>query len=164
VTGAWLLLVSLAMLAIPLCVLAQTDEDATVVSVNSGNTIDVQTPDGAEHRVRLIGVNAPRVDAPEVGDECYGPESRAFLTRLVEGRDVVLERDVTDRDASGRLLRYVRVPEPGTGKETRVGIALIAGGYAVANPIPPDLRMAERYSRAEAEARAEGNGLWSACD
>ena len=48
-----------------------------------------------------IGANTP-----EFGEACYQQSSLANR-RLVEGFDLILERDETDRDANGRLLRYV---------------------------------------------------------
>jgi len=104
--------------------------DALVVHVQSGNTIDVQLADGSTQRVRMLGVNAPRIDAPGIGDECYGPEAAAFLADRVAGKLVRLEQEVSDRDASGRLLRHVWMWDADAGAEIFVGRLLVSEGYA----------------------------------
>ena len=137
--------------------------EALVVRVQSGNTIDVQLADGSTHRVRMLGVNAPRIDAPGIGDECYGPEAAAFLADRVAGQMVRLEQEVSDTDASGRLLRHVWVWDAEAGIEVLLGITLVSQGYAEAQAQPPDTMMAEDLLAAEADARSRGLGKWSAC-
>jgi micrococcal nuclease len=125
--------------------------EAVVVGVGSGNTIDVEVPDGAVYRVRMLGINAPRIGAPDIGDECFGPEAAEFLEGIILGSSV------------RRLLRHVWMRDPATGAEIFVGARLVSEGYAEALSNPPDLVMAPVLEAAEAEARARGNGMWSAC-
>ncbi len=61
------------------------------------------------------------------------------------------------RDRYGRLLAYVYLDRE------LFNLTLVRLGYARADPVPPDIRLAARFSRAEGEARAAGRGLWSAC-
>jgi endonuclease YncB( thermonuclease family) len=68
--------------------------------VIDGDTIDVFI-DGEVQRVRYIAANAP-----EFGEPCY-EESTLANRQLLEGQTLTLERDETDRDVYGRLLRYV---------------------------------------------------------
>jgi endonuclease YncB( thermonuclease family) len=84
--------------------------------VVDGDTVDLANGE----RVRLVGV-----DTPEVG-ECGFEEAGAFLERLVLGERVQLTASDEDRDAYGRLLRYVDVGG------TDVGLRLIRRGYAEA--------------------------------
>src|SRR3989344_5335057 len=72
-------------------------EEAVVTRVIDGDTFEI---DSGEH-VRFICV-----DAPERGMK-GAEEAREFLTELIENKTVLLERDVSERDAYGRLLRYV---------------------------------------------------------
>lgn len=137
--------------------------EALVVGIQSGNTIDVQLADGSTQRVRMIGVNAPRIDAPGIGDECYGPEAAAFLANRVAGQMVRLEQDVSDTDASGRLLRHVWVWDPEAGIEISLGMTLVSQGYAEAQALPPDTMMAEDLLAAEADARSRRIGKWDVC-
>lgn len=78
----------------------QDFEIAELRQVIDGDTIDVFL-NGEVERIRYIGANTP-----EFGEPCYQQSSLANR-RLVEGFDLILESDETDRDANGRLLRYV---------------------------------------------------------
>src|SRR5689334_14898772 len=75
----------------------------TVTEVVDGDTIHVAT-DGITDTVRLVGINAP-----EHG-ECWSDEATDALRGFLGSGPVGLERDVTDRDQYGRLLRYVATP------------------------------------------------------
>lgn len=101
------------------------------------------------------------VDAPEVGDnrECFGDEATRFVEDLLSpGERVRLERDVSETDRFGRLLRYVYLDDGRMLNEL-----LVAEGYASVATFPPDLRHLDRMRAAEREARTAGRGLWSAC-
>jgi endonuclease YncB( thermonuclease family) len=137
--------------------------EALVVGVPSGNALDVQFADGSTYTVRLIGVNAPRIDAPGIGTECYGLEARDFLKGLITGQTVRLEREVSEKNQTGRLLRHVWLRDPGSGSETHLGAILTSEGITEAQPLPPDTRMAEELRALEVEARASKKGRWAAC-
>jgi micrococcal nuclease len=42
-----------------------------------------------------------------------------------------------------------------------VNEAMLRGGWAVLYTVPPNIKYAERFERAQNEARARGTGLWS---
>jgi micrococcal nuclease len=119
-----------------------------VVDVVDGDTLDVQLPDGAVERVRIVGINAPEQD------ECHAREAAATLDELVAGKDVRLVADHTERDRYGRLLRYVEVD----GDD--VGVRLVRDGAAVVRVSQPDDAREAALRAAEAEARAAARGLW----
>ena len=75
-------------------------EDAKVTRVIDGETIEV-TINGAPFTVRYLGIDAPNAS------ECYTGQARTANFNLVNGKRVVLEKDATNADAEGRLLRYV---------------------------------------------------------
>ena len=85
---------------------------ATVIGISDGDTIRVRLDDGTVERVRYVGIDAPEIAHPEDGiaAECYGAEATAADADLVAGKVVLLERDVSDRDRFGRLLRHVWLP------------------------------------------------------
>ena len=114
-------------------------------------------PDGEVEKVRLLLVDTPEVHGRV---ECYGPEASEFVAGLLpEGTAVRLERDTTNRDAFGRLLRYVHLPDGSMLNER-----LAAEGYAEFNLYDgKNVRHAGRIEAAEARARANRAGLWSAC-
>jgi micrococcal nuclease len=95
----------------PLPVLGQADPasnnfvEAQVVNIVDGDTIDVLIG-GTSYRVRYILIDTPEVSG---GVEPFGPEATEANRALVEGQRVVLEKDVSETDRYGRLLRYVHV-------------------------------------------------------
>ena len=127
-------------------------EVAMILSITDGDTIRVDRGHGSEP-VRYIGINTP-----EVGDP-GGSEATAENSRLVEGMEVVLERDVRDTDDFGRLLRYVWI-DTGSGW-TFVNLELVRRGFAQAATYPPDVRFADVFLAAEQAARTAGVGLWA---
>ncbi|MCY4615411.1 MAG: thermonuclease family protein [Chloroflexi bacterium] len=128
-----------------------------VTRVVDGDTIEVRMPDGELERVRLLLVDTPEVFG---GVECYGREASGFVRMLLPAGTLVrLERDDTNRDSFGRLLRYLYLPDGSMLNER-----LIEGGYAEYNAYDGDnVRYATRIEAAEGRARAAGVGLWGVC-
>ncbi|MCJ7827179.1 MAG: thermonuclease family protein [Demequinaceae bacterium] len=95
-----------------------TGEEWFVESVIDGDTV-VVSREGIEETVRFIGIDTPE------RDECGYGEAREELARMIDGRTVDLVSGAeTDRDAYGRLLRYIEIDE------VDVGLWLIENGYA----------------------------------
>lgn len=138
-----------------LSVASPEGEKYPVLGVVDGDTIDVQIG-GQRVRVRYIGINTPETVHPTRGAECFGAEASARNKALVSGQFVRLEKDVSETDKYGRLLRYVYVDD------FMVNEMLVAEGYANVSTYPPDVRYTERFRTAEAAARAAGKGLWGA--
>jgi micrococcal nuclease len=128
----------------------------TVVAVVDGDTIDVDVA-GTVFRVRYIGMDTPETRS---GVEWMGAEASAANESLVAGTQVLLEKDVSETDQYGRLLRYVWVAE-GEGW-LLVNLELIRLGYAQISTYPPDVKYADNiYVQAEREAIEAGRGLWA---
>jgi micrococcal nuclease len=112
---------------------------------------------GREH-VRYIGVDTPETVHPSKPVEAFGHEASEANRALVEGRHVVLERDVSEVDRYGRLLRYVWLRD---GKAwTFANLELVKRGYAQVVTYPPDVKYVDLYLKAQREARTAGRGLW----
>lgn len=124
-----------------------------VVRVIDGDTVEIE---GGE-RVRYIGIDAPESVTPGEPVGCFGEEASRANRELAEGKTVRLEKDVTDRDRYGRLLRYVYAGD------TFVNLELVRGGFAYAKDYPPDSAKRDVLGSAEREARAAGAGLWNVC-
>jgi hypothetical protein len=75
----------------------------TVARVFDGDTILIN--DG--RKVRLAGVDAPEVDSPYSREEPGGPQSRAYLKALIEGRKVAVRVGREPYDRYGRTLAFV---------------------------------------------------------
>jgi len=129
-----------------------TREKAVCTWVSDGDTIRVEL-NGERVVVRYIGVNSPEVDQP------FGSEATAANRRLVEGRSVLLERDVSETDRYGRLLRYVYLADG-----TFVNAEMVRIGLAEARAYPPDTGRQAELARAQREARAAGVGIWAVQD
>lgn len=136
-------------------------ERAEVIRVVDGDTISVRIG-RREERVRYIGLDAPEVANAGAGTaaECGGDEARAANDRLVAGKDLVLERDVSDRDRFGRLLRHAWLAD---GEWRLVGLELVESGAVEARSYRPDTARDDELDAAERRARDRGAGIWGAC-
>jgi hypothetical protein len=76
------------------------------------------------------------------------------LRALAEGRPVLLVQDTSDRDASGRLVRYVFVGG------VFLNDAAVREGWALADRDGPDQACGVLLQQAEAQARTVRAGLW----
>ena len=130
---------TLAPTATQFFVASDAVEMAVVTYVADGDTIVVNL-NGVEERVRYIGI-----DTPEVGDPCEEEATQANRT-LVNGQTVRLEKDITNRDRYGRLLRYVYVGD------LFVNAELVRQGWARAYRYEPDTKMAVYLESLAAEA------------
>jgi hypothetical protein len=83
-----------------------------------------------------------------------GPEATAANKALVENKTVTLEKDVSETDKYGRLLRYVYVGN------IFVNAELVRQGYAQVSTYPPDVKYQSLFLQMQREARAAGRGLW----
>ncbi len=110
------------------CVPGRQPQVAQVVDVIDGDTIAVLL-DGLLVKVKYIGIDAPESISRL---EYLGKEARNRNRELVVGRDVLLYKDVSDRDRFDRLLRYVFVDDKFINYE------LVSQGYASAVDEPPD--------------------------
>ena len=119
----------------------------SVIRVIDGDTIEI----AGRRRVRYLGIDTPEVRNPP---EHFGSEATEFNAQLVGGRNVRLEKDVSEVDRFGRLLRYVYVGD------ILVNAELVREGYARAVSYPPDTRYSRCFSALEEEARQEGRGMW----
>lgn len=126
---------------------------ARVTYVFDGDTIEIAG--GA--RVRYIGMNAPEIAHPTIKAQCFGKEATDENKKLVLGKIVTLVSDAGDKDVYGRLLRYVYV-----GNEF-INDDLVRMGYAVAEPVKPNLKYAEEFYTDQLLAKKLKLGLWSAC-
>ena len=132
--------------------------DANVVRIVDGDTIVVDI-DGAEARVRYIGMDAPESVKPDSPVETMGKEASAANAALVDGQAVILEQDVSDTDRFGRLLRDVWVERDGA--LVLAGLELVRDGYAQVSTFPPDVRYASMLLAAQQDAQQDGVGLWA---
>lgn len=132
-------------------------QTATVASVTDGDTIRVLL-DGQNVPVRYIGIDTPET---QNGVEWMGAEASAANAALVAGQQVILEKDVSETDQYGRLLRYVWVEQGGAW--LFVNLELLRRGFAHVTTYPPDVKYVDAlFLPAQQAAREAGLGLWGA--
>lgn len=131
-----------------------TAHSETVKRVIDGDTIEL----ASGKRVRYIGIDTPETVDPRKTVQCFGREAKAENVRLVDGKTVRLEKDVSEIDKYGRLLRYVYVGD------VMVNEALARGGFAYSSSFPPDVKYQEKFLLAQQEARENNRGLWAGCE
>jgi len=133
-------------------------EQVFVERVVDGDTIRLD--DG--RTLRYIGIDTPETVAPQKPIECFGQEASEFNRGLVEGKTVWLEKDISEVDRYGRLLRYVYL-DPEASLSAQVNYRLVAEGYAYASSYPPDVKWQTLFTEAQANADLLDRGLWQKC-
>lgn len=129
-----------------------------VLRVIDGDTIEIKDVDGVAKKLRYIGIDTPETVDPHRSVQCFGKEASNKNKELVEGKEIYLEKDVSEVDKYGRLLRYVHLES----SKISVNEQLVKEGYAVSSKYPPDIKYQARLKSAEEEARANQKGLWNA--
>lgn len=137
-------------------------EVGRVIRIADGDTVTIEV-DGRRERLRYIGVDAPEMARADMGApaECGAAQALDANRRLVDGRELVLERDVSDRDRFGRLLRH-----PWLASDDGwilVSEALVSDGVIEARTFEPDTLREARLDQAEREAREQQLGIWGSC-
>ncbi len=124
-----------------------------VTRVIDGDTIEIE----GGQKVRYIGIDTPETVDPRKPVQCFGVEASNRNKQLVDGKRVRLEKDISETDKYGRLLRYVYIDN------IFVNLALVQGGFAYSSTYPPDVKYQNQFLEAERLAREQKIGLWSAC-
>lgn len=124
-----------------------------VVRVVDGDTIEIE----GGQKVRYIGMDTPETVDPRKAVQCFGKEASIENQSLVEGKEVELEKDVSETDKYGRLLRYVWLDG------TMINEKLVLDGYARIETVPPDVKYNQIFINAQSMAKANNRGLWQEC-
>jgi len=128
------------------CIPTNPSQTGKVLDVVDGNTLKVMI-DGLTYTVRYIGVAVPSGPA-------YANAAAFENGKLVFTKVVTLIPDATNKDASGRLLRYVTLGNAFVNNE------MIAKGWGSAVDSPPNSACTQTFSTAEQAARAAKLGQW----
>ena len=136
-------------------------EMAKVVSVVDGDTIKVLIGQ-KQYTVRFIGMNTPETVDPRKPVECFGKEASNENKELLTGKQVILQKDVSETDKFGRLLRFVYLPLD-NGKMLFVNDYLVREGFAEIDTIAPDVKLADQFKSAQTQAKQNHLGMWSKC-
>lgn len=125
-----------------------------VTRVVDGDTIIVNL-NGKEERVRLIGIDTPESVHPDISKNLpEGKTAYEFTKSKLEGKEVVLEFDVQERDKYGRLLAYVYIDGVMFNK------TLLEEGYAKVATYPPNVKYVDEFTEIQKVARENNKGFW----
>jgi endonuclease YncB( thermonuclease family) len=127
--------------------------EITVTRVIDGDTIEVDIG-GVLYRVRYIGIDTPELDDERPEFCVLAQEATRYNRQLVEGQEIRLEKDVSEADHYGRLLRYVYVGD------VFVNLELVSTGLAWSEAHPPDTKYQAVLDEAESEAMLAKIGIW----
>lgn len=124
-----------------------------VVRVIDGDTIEIE----GNIKLRYIGINTPELHDPKRPVECFGQVASDENKKLVEGKEIFIQRDVSETDRYKRLLRYVWVGD------IFVNDYLVRQGFAQVSTFPPDVKYIPQFLAAQTEAQENVRGLWKEC-
>lgn len=158
------MVVALAMLTAVVPVARADDVAGTVKRVIDGDTVDVVTPSGKVERVRIIGLDTPEVVDPRKAVQCFGREASARAKELLPvGSAVTLQGDPTQdtRDRYGRMLAHVIIGAE-DGASPNFAVRMIGEGFAHHYVYRKPSTWAGELAAAQADAEANGRGLWAA--
>jgi len=124
-----------------------------VTRVIDGDTIEIE----GGIKVRLIGIDTPEMKNKNRTIDCFATEAKQKVESLLNGKEVVLVKDVSETDKYGRLLRYVYL-----GDEM-INDTLVKEGYAKISTFPPDVKFKDQFITSGRQAREAQVGLWQAC-
>ncbi len=119
--------------------------------VIDGDTIEIE----GGQKVRLIGIDSPESVDPNRPVGCYAIEASEFTKSKLQDKYVTLEKDVSETDKFGRLLRYVWLDDE------LVNETLVKEGYATSITYPPDIKYQDKFMTVQEEAKNDQKGLWS---
>ncbi len=131
--------------------IATQTELFTVTRVIDGDTIEIE----GGQRVWYIGIDTPELNQ----GECFAIEATNRNKDLLANTKVKLEKDVSETDRYGRLLKYVY-----TESGAFINDILVKDGYANASSYPPDVKHQSTFTQSQSNARSANKGLWGVCD
>ncbi len=128
-----------------------------VVRIVDGDTVEVMI----DRKVAVVRYLSIQVQ----GSEPNALTTAAMDTNraLVDRQMVILEHDVSDTDADGRLLRHVWWQDP-NGRYVLISAQLVREGLALVTTSLPDVKYEDELDAAQRAAKADRIGLWAAPD
>lgn len=128
-------------------VIPEFKENSQIVTrVIDGDTFEINN----KEKVRLICI-----DTPEKNQKYYA-EAQQFLSNLLLNKEIKLEKDVSEMDLYGRILRYAY-----TVDGEFVNEKLVKEGYASVFRYGKDTKYCDLFEIVEKQAKSQKLGIWS---
>lgn len=121
-----------------------------IIRVIDGDTIVSENG----QKIRLVGIDTPELNQEGAG-KCLADIATSKMKELVEGKTVKIEKDISDIDKYGRLLRYVWVDNQ------FVNQIMIQGGYAKVYTVNPDIKYRDIFLDYQSFAKEQQLGQWN---
>ncbi|MEH7356651.1 thermonuclease family protein [Neobacillus drentensis] len=112
----------------------------------------------------MIGVNTPESTTRH---EQYGKEASNYTTTKLAGKQIWMQKDVSETDPYGRILRIILLAIPTNDMDENemrskmFNADLVLNGYAEPSTYPPDVKYSEYFVKFAREARDSNKGLWA---
>jgi len=145
---------SILVLLLALIVGCAVPTNPLVTRVIDGDTIEVNIA-GIMYKVRYIGIDAPELDDTRAEFCDVAQKATRYNRQLVGGKTIRLEKDISETDKYGRLLRYVYIDD------ILVNAKLVRQGLAWAKVYEPDTKYQDTLEKAEAKAKRYKIGIWA---
>jgi endonuclease YncB( thermonuclease family) len=129
-----------------------------VTSVFDGDTIEVDMA-GSGETIRLIGVDTPETNHPDIGKQCYGKQATENLQSIISNHvQLIADPKSTNRDRFDRLLRYVYTDDGVflNLEQVKEGFGFATTGFQHS--------LLSLFITIETKAANNKIGLWSKCD
>lgn len=135
-------------------------DEVIIKNVVDGDTVDIETREGVEERVRLLLIDTPESVHPTEHKQKYGKEASDFAKGFLKQGDIVtLEIGNPNRDKYDRLLAYIWVDGVNFNQH------MLEQGYArVAYVYEPNIKYLDEFKKAESDAKQEKLNIWSIDD
>lgn len=145
---------------------ATTLELVHVQYVIDGDTVEILYADGTVSIVRIIGIDCPETKKEGQEGEFYANEATEYAKSILLDKLVYLEKDHSDTDQYGRLLRYIWLAIPDSLDASEIeaynfSALALSLGLAKAVSYGDDTKYADLFFDLDAEAQASGIGMWS---
>lgn len=143
-------------------------EEAVVCEVIDGDTLRVELA-GKQQTVRLTGINTPEASGDDGAKSTpEGERAAEHLADIVKAGDVVyLQKDTSNADDNGNLLRFVWSAKPNSFtdvneiKAKMINGRMLTDGYAMAHKFKPDDAYFNIFRALQLDAYHAERGLWA---
>lgn len=143
-------------------------EEAVVCEVVDGDTLRVELA-GKQQTVRLTGINTPEASGDDGAKSTpEGERAAEHLADIVKAGDVVyLQKDTSNADDNGNLLRFVWSAKPNSFtdvneiKAKMINGRMLTDGYAMAHKFKPDDAYFNIFRALQLDAYHAERGLWA---